>query len=43
MSEAIKVVRPELDAFYASLDDEQKARLNNATGPRRFWRWRDRW
>jgi hypothetical protein len=45
MLQAIKTVRPAFDTFYASLDDEQKARLTSA-GPRnwgwRDWRWRDR-
>ena len=38
MLQAIKTVRPAFDAFYGSLSDEQKARLD-ATGPRR-WGWR---
>jgi hypothetical protein len=38
MLQAIKTVRPAFDAFYATLTDEQKARLNTA-GPRR-WGWR---
>ncbi len=33
---AVTLVRPAFDAFYASLSDEQKARLD--AGPRR-WRW----
>ncbi len=37
MLSAIKTVRPAFDAFYATLTDEQKARLNSA-GPRR-WGW----
>ncbi len=37
MQQAIKVVRPAFDAFYASLNDEQKARVNTG-GPRR-WGW----
>ncbi len=43
MLEAVKTVRPALEAFYATLSDDQKADLN--AGPRRgrFWRWRDRW
>ncbi|HET9902656.1 MAG TPA: Spy/CpxP family protein refolding chaperone [Xanthobacteraceae bacterium] len=45
MLQAVKVVRPAFDAFYASLDEEQKVRLNDA-GPRgwgwRHWGWRDR-
>jgi hypothetical protein len=39
MLQAIKTVRPAFDAFYGSLDDEQKARLDRA-GPR-GWGWRD--
>ncbi len=38
MLTAIKTVRPAFDAFYNSLTDEQKARVN-AAGPRR-WGWR---
>lgn len=38
MLAAIKTVRPAFDAFYATLNDEQKARIN-AGGPRR-WGWR---
>jgi hypothetical protein len=37
MLEAIKTVRPAFEALYASLSDEQKARLD-AAGPRR-WSW----
>jgi hypothetical protein len=40
MLQAIKTVRPAFDAFYATLDDKQKAQLDRA-GPRR-WGWR-RW
>jgi hypothetical protein len=40
---AIKTVRPAFDAFYATLNDEQKA-LVNSGGPRSWgwhgWRWR---
>lgn len=44
MSQAIKTVRPALEAFYATLSDEQKAQLNSDRGRHgRFWRWRDRW
>ena len=43
MLQAVKTVRPALDAFYATLSDEQKADLNGGSGPGRFWRWRDRW
>jgi hypothetical protein len=35
---AIKTVRPAFEAFYATLNDEQKARINSG-GPRR-WGWR---
>jgi hypothetical protein len=42
MLQAIKTVRPAFDTFYASLDDQQKARLDGI-GPRRWgwrgWRW----
>jgi hypothetical protein len=39
MLQAIKAVRPAFDAFYATLDDKQKARLSEA-GPRGWgWRW----
>jgi len=42
MLQAIKIVRPAFEAFYISLDDQQKARLDTA-GPRRWgwrgWRW----
>jgi hypothetical protein len=34
---AIKTVRPAFDAFYATLNDERKARINSG-GPRR-WGW----
>lgn len=37
MLAAVKTVRPAFDAFYATLTEEQKARLNSA-GPRR-WGW----
>jgi LTXXQ motif family protein len=43
MLQAVKTVRPPLEAFYATLTDEQKAALNVGAGPRRFWHWRDRW
>ena len=42
MLQAIKTVRPAFEAFYATLDDQQKARLDDI-GPRRWgwrgWRW----
>ncbi len=43
MQQAIKTVRPAFEAFYASLDDAQKSKLD-AAGPRQWgwgnWRWR---
>jgi hypothetical protein len=41
MQQAIKTVRPAFDAFYATLNDEQKARINTG-GPRR-WGWHGWW
>ncbi len=43
MLQAVKTVRPALEAFYATLSDEQKANLNDNSGRRRFWHWRDHW
>jgi hypothetical protein len=43
MLQSIKTLRPALDAFYATLNDEQKAQLDRGTGRHRFWRWRNRW
>jgi len=43
MLQAIRTMRPALEAFYALLSDEQKARLDSNVGRGRFWRWRDRW
>jgi hypothetical protein len=40
MSQAIKTVRPAMEAFYATLSDEQKAQLDTGSG--RFWHWRER-
>jgi LTXXQ motif family protein len=42
MLQAVKTVRPTLEAFYATLSDEQKDNLNSSGGGR-FWHWRDRW
>jgi hypothetical protein len=39
MLQAVKTVRPAMDALYATLSDEQKARLDSGNR----WRWRDRW
>jgi hypothetical protein len=41
MQQAIKIVRPAFEAFYATLNDEQKARINTS-GPRR-WGWHGWW
>ena len=38
MLQAVKAVRPALDAFYATLSDQQKADLDAGS---RFGRWRD--
>ena len=43
MLQAIKTMRPALEAFYATLSDEQKAKLDSNYGRGRFGRWRDRW
>ncbi len=43
MLQAVKIVRPAFDAFYATLSDEQKSRLDAASPGRRgwrMWRWR---
>lgn len=42
MLQAIRTVRPALEAFYATLSDEQKARLDANSHRGRFWHWRDR-
>ena len=42
MSAAVKTTRPALEAFYATLSDDQKAKLDSSSGRGRFWRWRDR-
>jgi hypothetical protein len=41
MLQAIRTVRPAFDKFFSSLNDEQKARLNQG-GRGWGWRWRDR-
>lgn len=43
MSQAVKTVRPTFEAFYATLSDEQKAKLDSGFHRGRLWRWRDRW
>jgi hypothetical protein len=43
MLQAVKTVRPAFDAFYASLNDEQKGRLDTLSPGHwgsRMWRWR---
>jgi LTXXQ motif family protein len=43
MLQAIRNMRPALEAFYATLSDEQKVRLDSNYGRGQFGRWRDRW
>lgn len=43
MLAAVKTMQPAMEAFYATLNDEQKARLDTSAGAGRFWRWHDRW
>ena len=43
MLQAVRMVWPALEAFYATLSDEQKARIDSNDGRGRFRRWRDRW
>ena len=38
MLQAVKTIRPALEAFYATLNDEQKALLDTPLGRMRFWR-----
>jgi hypothetical protein len=43
MLQAVRTVRPAMEAFYATLDNDQKKRLDSdATAPR-FWHWRHHW
>ena len=42
MLQAVRTVRPTLEALYATLSEEQKARLNANSHRGRFWYWRDR-
>ena len=42
MLQAVRTVRPALEALYATLSDEQKARLDSNPHRGRFWHWRDR-
>ena len=39
MQYAVRTVRPALEAFYASLDDDQKARMNELQPGSAEWRW----
>lgn len=41
--QAVRNVRPALEAFYATLSDEQKARLDSGYRRGRFWHWHARW
>lgn len=43
MLQAIKTVQPSLEGFYATLTDDQKARLEGRRGSGRFWRWMHSW
>jgi hypothetical protein len=43
MLAAVKIMRPAMEGFYATLSDEQKKVLDSGIGTGRFWRWRDRW
>jgi Spy/CpxP family protein refolding chaperone len=43
MLQSIKTMRPALEAFYATLSVEQKARLDSNYGRGRFGRCRDHW
>ncbi len=43
MLQGIKAVRPAMEAFYATLSDEQKTRLDSDTAHGRFWHWRYHW
>jgi hypothetical protein len=43
MLQAVKIVRPAMDAFYGSLSDEQKRKVDGNAGPGRFWRYREDW
>ncbi len=38
MLQSVKTMRPAFEAFYATLSDEQKARLDSPSSRRRFWR-----
>jgi hypothetical protein len=40
MLQAVRTVRPALEALYATLSDEQKTRLDANANRGRFWHWR---
>jgi hypothetical protein len=42
MLAAVKTIQPALEAFYATLTEDQKAKLDSSSGRGRFWRWHDR-
>jgi len=37
MLQSVRTMRPALEAFYATLSDEQKKQLDSSSGPGRFW------
>lgn len=43
MLAGMRAVRPALDAFYSSLTEQQKARLDSRANRHRFWGMRDAW
>ena len=42
MLQAIRATRPTLEAFYATLDEDQKSKLNSPSD-RGWWHWRNYW
>jgi hypothetical protein len=42
MAIAVKTIRPSLEAFYATLSDEQKAKLDASTERPKSWHWHSR-
>jgi hypothetical protein len=42
MLAAVKTMRPALEAFYATLTDQQKARLDRSATSGPLWGWRNR-
>ena len=43
MLQAVRTMLPPMNAFYETLTDDQKARLEGSRGQGRFWRWMHRW